>query len=240
MRPIDKGNIPLENGRPKTVSNYRNWRRNLIDRIGYYCSYCNIPLKDSPQVEHIIAQNLGGDITDWANLLLACGACNRSKSDRPCPPDTHFLPDVHNTHLAFGILETKNGGESAVFVNIRNELSPDLLRNKAQATIDLCNLDKDTTKVPGQVTDLRWKYRYETHCIIQIWRRNWNDWGRTKQIRFIELLITAAKEAGFWSIWFDAFIDVREIRQALIESFPGTDISSFDEDFIPIPKNTPD
>lgn len=102
MRPIDKGAVPMVNGAPKTVSDYKDWRRDLIDRIGNYCCYCNMVLNDSPQVEHVIAQDINPTLaTDWDNMLLACGPCNHTKSNKPCPKTTHYLPQFHNTHLAF-------------------------------------------------------------------------------------------------------------------------------------------
>ena len=78
MRPIDKGPVPLrDDGTPKVVNNYKDWRRDLLKRIGPYCCYCNIPLYDSPQVEHVIAQDIDpAKANDWDNMLLACGPCN--------------------------------------------------------------------------------------------------------------------------------------------------------------------
>lgn len=59
MRPIAKGTIPTDDkGNPKTVSHHRSWRKDLIDRIGNYCCYCEMILTDSPQVEHVIAQDI--------------------------------------------------------------------------------------------------------------------------------------------------------------------------------------
>lgn len=53
MRPVDRGPVPHVNGVPKTVADYKDWRQDLIDRIGNYCCYCNMVLNDSPQVEHV-------------------------------------------------------------------------------------------------------------------------------------------------------------------------------------------
>ncbi len=55
MRPIHKGPCPLlANGVRKTASNYKDWRLDLIDRIGYYCAYCNMPLSHQLNVEHVV------------------------------------------------------------------------------------------------------------------------------------------------------------------------------------------
>ena len=59
MRPIDKGTVPLDNkGQPKTVTTHTQWRGYLINRIGGYCSYCEMKLNDLPQVEHVVAKIL--------------------------------------------------------------------------------------------------------------------------------------------------------------------------------------
>lgn len=239
MRPIDKGAVPIKNGAPKTVSDYKDWRRDLIDRIGNYCCFCNMVLNDSPQVEHVIAQDIDPALaTDWNNMLLACGPCNRTKSNQACPPTTHYLPQFHNTHLAFSYTVTAHptASEPAAFVAWRG--LPALQMN-AENTISLCDLDKDTTKKLPQATDLRWKYRCEVHAYATLWKDSWINGGHTLGQRFIDLLITAVAGKGFWSIWFDAFGDVPAVRQALVQQFPGTAANCFDADYFPISRNAP-
>lgn len=246
MRPIDKGDIPTDDkGQPKTVSNHRSWRKYLIDRIGNYCCYCGISLTDSPQVEHVIAQSiLAKLILSWFNLLLACGACNRSKSKKPCPPHTHYLPDVHNTYLAFELdfaPNPKQNGEDAAFIKPNANLTTNQAV-KANNTIQLCDLDKDTSTSPtDRVTDLRWRYRFQAFYQAELWRKNWNDWGSTKPDEFVELLMTAALSKGFFSIWFRIFEDVTPVKKALVEGFPGTALICFDTNngYNPVWRNQP-
>ncbi len=246
MRPIAKGTIPTDDkGNPKTVSNHRSWRKDLIDRIGNYCCYCEMILTDSPQVEHVIAQDINPALAlDWYNLLLACGACNRKKDDNPCPPHTHYLPDVHNTYLAFELFFVKNpkqNGEDAAFIKPNTNLTANQII-KANNTIQLCALDEDTTASPtNRVTDLRWRYRFQAFYLAELWRKNWNDWGKTKPKEFIELLMTAAESKGFFSIWFRRFHDVIPVKKALIEGFPGTALNCFDanNDYNPVWRNLP-
>lgn len=45
------------------------------------CGYCGISLKGDYHIDHIVPVNSGGQ-NDIDNLLLACAACNLSKSDR--------------------------------------------------------------------------------------------------------------------------------------------------------------
>lgn len=237
MRPINKGSIPLFNGNPIYVTNYRNWRRHLIDRIGFYCSFCNMRLNDSPQVEHVIAQDIDPTkALEWDNMLLACGPCNRSKSADPCPPTTHYIPEFHNTHLAFEYFLTFHPRNNlpAAFVRFRQGVPN---RSKANNTIGLCALDRDTTRTPDQVTDLRWKYRAEIMISASIWRKQFDDWGHLELTGYVELLKIMVRSSGFWSIWYETFHDIFEIRMMLIQDFPGTDLGSFDPtSFLPLPR----
>jgi hypothetical protein len=196
-----------------------------------------MPLKDSPQVEHVIAQDIDATKAfDWDNMLLACGPCNRTKSATPCPPSTHYLPQYHNTHLAFEYFVSTtiiNGQPSAFVKHIGVGCDP----VKANSTITLCALDRDTTRTISQATDLRWKYRYEVILTAAIWRKEYNDWGYQILNRFTVLLKTAVEGVGFWSIWYHTFSDVPTIRKMLVEDFPGTDLGCFDPaTFLPVAK----
>lgn len=239
MRPLDRGPAPLVNGVPKTVRDYKNWRADLIERLGNYCCFCNMTLTDSPQVEHVIAQDINpARALDWDNMLLACGPCNRSKSNHPCPPTTHYLPQFHNTQLAFSATAIRAHPQIAddfvVFVAYRGAPAN---AQKATNTIQLCRLDRDTTRIADQATDMRWKFRWEAVDNAQLWRTEWDNWAWQHPVAFVNLLMTAAQGKGFWSIWFDAFADVPPVRQALVERFPGTARTCFDATYNPIPRN---
>jgi uncharacterized protein (TIGR02646 family) len=243
MRPVFRGPVPELNGNPKTVNDYKDWRQDLIDRIGKYCSYCNMTLNDSPQVEHVTARDINPALRlDWDNMVLACGPCNRAKSNLPCPTSTHYLPDFHNTHLAFDYVVVDHPSRSSqkACIPVPNATLSPIQRQKAQNTIDLCKLNV-LTNTP-RATDLRWKYRFDAFLIAQIWRDNWDDWGNSVATNFIELLLTAALEKGFFSVWFHAFRDVAEVKKALIEGFPNTHAGSFDSNnnFDPVNRNLDD
>ena len=63
MRPVDKGESPYN-----TIKKYQDALPYLGEKIGYYCSYCEFPIKHVPEVEHVVSKSKGGDITDWMNL----------------------------------------------------------------------------------------------------------------------------------------------------------------------------
>lgn len=64
MRPIERGPVPQVNGQNKRVSNYGNWRADLLDQFGEYCCYCNDKLPERAQIEHVVAQAQGGNVLD--------------------------------------------------------------------------------------------------------------------------------------------------------------------------------
>ena len=247
MRPIERGQVPKNDDKmSKTVTDYRNWRKDLIERLGNYCSFCEMRLNDSPQVEHVVAQNLDPKLAlKWTNLLLACGPCNRAKSNHPCPPQTHYLPTRHNTFLPFLFSITTNprqSNEAASFVVVNTNLQANQ-QIKAQNTLSLCQLDTDFTAIGSEqrVTDLRWRYRLEAIKKAKMCRQDWDDWAhQTVPTQFIRLLIAVAK-GGFWSVWFKVFEDVQAIREALVTEFVGTATTCFDNTtYAPIPRNPTD
>lgn len=117
MRPLNKGNLPLDEvGNRMDPANYKKWRKALISRIGYYCAYCNQPLSHSLQVEHVIPKTpqhgyAPRDALAYGNMLLACGPCNNAKDNNPVDTATYYFPEKHNTHLPFEIIE-KVGSEN--------------------------------------------------------------------------------------------------------------------------------
>lgn len=235
MRPIDKGNTPLVNTELKSVTDYKDWRQDLIDRLGNYCCYCNMTLNDSPQVEHVAPKNSVPELLlEWNNMLLACGPCNRAKSDNDYTVDDHYIPDYHNTHLAFDYIVVphprKNNTPACVPIPSANR-NADI--RKANNTIALLKLDALTSG--ARATDLRWKYRYEAFLSATLWRQSWDDWGNTMADKFIPLLKDAALAKGFFSIWFSFFQEVATIKAVLINSFPGTRVTAFDLNSNPIP-----
>jgi HNH endonuclease len=242
MRPLDKGPTPQINGIPKTVARFQHWKEGLIDAIGPYCCYCNMPLTNSPQAEHVIPKNprVGdpdGALNDWENLLLACGACNRHKSNKSVSADLYYLPEVHNTHLVFEYVEvthpTKAGLRGCIPIPSAH---PMVLPSKAKASIDLCEMGAIKPTDPG-ATDQRWELRYNALVAARQWRQDWPMIHNAIEDQLTELLLTAAKATGFFSIWYKVFQDIPGVCKALLRAFPGTAKDCFDPEGHPIPRN---
>lgn len=240
MRPVERGPAPvLANGSPKTVRDYKDWRFDLINRLGKYCSYCNMPLHDSPQVEHVAPKSSVPSLAlSWANMLLACGPCNSIKNASPCSTTTHFLPDYHNTHLAFTHAvrpHRKLPGNQAAIVVPHPSLSSSQLQ-KATATITLCDLTRveQTAQQLRRASDLRWLYRFEAIELAVRYRNGWNTLAPSFAGQFLVCLRDIALAIGFFSIWFEAFYDVPKVKQMLVNAFPNTANCFSFPDFNPI------
>lgn len=184
-------------------------------------------LNDSPQVEHVPPKSATPTLRlAWSNMLLACGPCNRAKSDLPYDLHTHYIPDYHNTHLAFEyvmIFHPKKRNALACIPVLKQNNEVDI--SKAIATIELFRLSALTSC--ARATDLRWKYRYEAFQSSRLWRTSWDQWGYKVADDFIPLLIDAAVGKGFFSLWFDCFDDVPAIKKALLDAFPGSQKGGF-------------
>lgn len=69
MRTIDKGR------NEKIVSDYKQFRDDLVERIGCYCSYCEMKIDNQPDVEHVVSKSITdmasstGFPSLWANIF---------------------------------------------------------------------------------------------------------------------------------------------------------------------------
>jgi len=95
MRPINKGFAPRQYIR------YQDARNDLASRIGWYCSYCEMPVRNLLAIEHIVPRNKGGSELDWHNLLLSCTYCNSVKSDNNNSRLNYYWADIDNTFWCF-------------------------------------------------------------------------------------------------------------------------------------------
>lgn len=56
-----------------------NIRRQVIERDGYYCVYCDEDLRDAEiHLDHVIPESKGG-LTTVDNLQVTCRRCNTAK-----------------------------------------------------------------------------------------------------------------------------------------------------------------
>jgi len=225
MRPIVRGDVPKNaDGTTKVYSAYQNARGDLIDQIGEYCSYCNMHLDASLAVEHVQPKDHRPALElEWTNFLLACTNCNSTKGKKIVDEtniNTFFWADVHNTHIPF--VYEKDGK-----VRINPKLT-DRQKIKAQNMLDLVGLQKYPNT--QNASDRRWKNRKEAYeQAIEHLKDLEEATKKGARIPLIKVLVTAAYNKGFFSVWFTVFKDHDDVKKALIERFTGTCKECFDE-----------
>ena len=231
MRPIHRGSAPLNaDGTPKRYRHYQNARRDLIDRLGDFCSYCEQKLETDLAIEHVCPRSCPETQhleCSWENFLLACRNCNSIKRDTPITPETldeYLWPDRDNTFLALSYSE---GGIVSC-----NPALPEAIQEKAQRLIHLVGLDRIPGHIDSKASDRRWEAR----------RKEWNkamgsraDLKRCDIPEFRRQIVRTA--SCHFSIWLTVFADDSDMCLRLIQAFSGTARDCFDDQGRPIPRH---
>jgi uncharacterized protein (TIGR02646 family) len=219
MRPVDKG-VAL-----KTYTNYKKARDDLIDRIGCICSYCEMPINNSAEVEHVIPKNYDKTLElKWENFLLSCTYCNSTKNDRNQSRDEYIFPDEDNTALAFIYSENKIIEPSKILTDKETVL--------ARNTISLMRLDRDKEEIAiGNYRDTRWLSRQNVWNEAKEWLNDYKDYQEENIKEFtIKKIKSVVNFSGFFSIWMTVFKDYPEVKNAIINGVKGTAVNCFDQD----------
>jgi hypothetical protein len=229
MRPVSRGTAP------RTYTKHQDARNDLIQVIGWYCSYCEMPIKNMPEVEHELPVHHGGGVVDWDNFLLSCKYCNTVKSDHNTTLSGYFWPDTDNTFRAY-LYHPYLPIEPVSTLSVQET-------SQAVAMIALCGLNREpgTSNLPTQ-RDNRWNSRREAWNKALLALEGWKKFKTHKRIPAYlkeEMAISITNQAtaeGHFSIWMTIFEDDNEIRNRLIANFPGTASDCFDTDTVPIPR----
>jgi uncharacterized protein (TIGR02646 family) len=225
MRPIIKGEHPSESGQPKLFKEYQEARGDLIDRLGQYCSYCEMKLDASLAVEHVQPKSLYPALErQWNNFLLACTNCNSTKGTQDVILSDYYWPDEDNTFRAFTYLQ---GGLVRPNSQLNNQ-------EKIKATLKLTGLDKPFINDP-KVSDRRLPNRRETWDIAT---RSLNRLRKSDTLLMREQVAEHAVSQGYWSVWMTVFKDDPDMLRRFIEAFPGTCQDCFDYKGNPIPRHS--
>ncbi len=212
MRCVDKGIAP------EAYSYYKDARNDLAGRIGWICSYCEMPVKNMIEVEHVHPINNGGDALDWNNFLLSCRYCNGVKLNRNLNRTGYLWPDIDNTIMAFEYTESEIVEPSAGLT--------DEIAMMAQNTIDLLGLNRH----PGLVNkptkaDTRWKIRTEVLGIIH---DSYYDWLEHRSLAFARQIARTALGHGFYSFWIKKFEHEQVVLNEIMLAFPHTHHPQYD------------
>jgi hypothetical protein len=210
MRCIDKGIKHSE------FANYREAMPYLADRLGWFCSYCEMEISNEPDVEHVQPKSMGGSVNLLENLLLSCKKCNKIKSNNNPNRNYHLWPDEDNTFAAYEYYNEIYVRPSAAIVG-----SP--MEQFAKNTLELTGINRLPQMVQNPSKDIRkdprWQKRKIAWNIAERALANWNNNPSN------ELCLTIAELAyatGFYSIWLQKFIGNTEILSAIKTQFHGT------------------
>ncbi len=239
MRPVNKKqigeSIVLENNTTVVVSedypDYHDARPILLANLGHYCSYCEgyFATGTNLQTEHIQPKGLQISgikpyaelSTKWENFLLGCATCNGkgNKGSKDVVLENIHLPHRNNTYLS---LVYKEAGVVIPNPNLRGKSL-----SNAKELISLVGLDKEDSDTDGRCGMRR-----------EAWQKavTYLEDYENGEIAFRHL-IDYIKIYGCWSIWFTVFKEHPEVREALVEQFPGTSRECFDENYNPIPRH---
>lgn len=218
MRPVERGPAP------RRYARYRDAARDLTERLGRYCSYCERRLPASLHVEHVVPKSLEpARETDWSNFLLGCANCNSAKLDKPVDLAGTLWPDRDNTFLAYRYAP---GGYVGLAPGLRGKA-----KRAAERLASLVGLLRHGGAGAGfepAPRDERWIQREEVWAAAEYCRRQLADLGHSDSAR--SLVAKAAAGWGFFSVWMAVFADDRETRLALVEAFRGTAAAAFGSD----------
>lgn len=204
MRPVDKGNAP------KTYTNYGQARHDLANRIGYYCSYCEMKVRNSIEVEHILPRNQGGALLNWSNFLLSCKYCNTIKSDHNQNLTSYLWPDIDNTDLAFTYSESNTIEPNS---NI-----PARIQTLALNSINLMGLNRMNGSINEPTdADTRWRSRKEAWDLA--WK-SYSDWLEAPIIQMARCIARTSLN-GHYSIWIDVFKSEPMVLKEIDEIYKG-------------------
>jgi len=212
MRPINKGDWPLKGNSNTKRKVFVDWTRaikDLVNRTGTYCHFCEMRVTNALAIEHLLPQEHYPERSgDWDNFLLTCSYCNSHKSATiPINPYTvHYVwPHLNNTLLA---VDYTLVGE----VVPKRNLGPDSFEyERAQNIIALYGLDKTTTSSGD--SDTRWTERADA-IVMAVTRRAEFNRGINNSV---DAIIDLARKTGFFSIWLKIFNDVAAVRDAIIQ-----------------------
>lgn len=211
MRPVNKGNCPIENDEPIVFHHYGDAQPHLIERLGDYCSYCENQITN-PAVEHKQPKNIVPNMErDWNNFLLGCVNCNSIKGKNYLNLDDYYWPDVHNTFLLFEF-------HPLGAVTLKETTHPSVDKAKAQNTLALIGLDRYGNK--ASLKDRRWVKRSQAYGKAENQLNHYR--GNNKSNDYIPHIIDLATSTGFWSVWMNVFENEPPVISALKNAFPNT------------------
>lgn len=213
MRPVNKGEAPEQ-----VFKKYQDAEPYLEERLGAYCSFCEMPIIHVPEVEHKEAKSKGGDEMAWENLLLSCKYCNTRKGTIVIKGDKekYLWPDEDDTFHVFLYDEA--------IPKLNDEYlqrQGDVHRQKAENLFRLVKLDN--IPITPTIKDRRYAVRNEARNYALDSKQGWDKVKKSPDREiYLQIIEKLAKASGFFSVWMEVFRDDMEVKRILISIFKGT------------------
>lgn len=222
MRPVQRGSIPSDpaTGQKIVFRKYQDAKIHLVDKIGHYCCYCEKPVTNVRDVEHILPKQHYPRLQNiWHNFLISCRVCNDIKGRSLIRRKNFYWADVDNTFRIFEY--NPNSGDVKV-----NLLLSDTEKAIAKNTLDLIGLDRKTGHPKITQADERWKERFDT---LRVAHETFADLKNNDTPEMRKQIVLNAQGRGFFSVWMTVFKDDPDMLNRLINAFPGTAGDCFDQ-----------
>ncbi|MEA2100279.1 MAG: HNH endonuclease [Campylobacterota bacterium] len=221
MRPVNRGEIPKkEDGTDKVYTSYSQVKDDLRDRLGSFCSYCEMNIQNQPDIEHVIPKSKNPALEkEWSNFLLACKSCNIIKDNNNDTRDGYVFPDTDNTSFLYEY--SING------IKVKDTLDEDI-KKLATATFDLVALNRKTDS--SNRVDDRALARNNAWDKAQMALEDFLDGSNNPAM----IRQTARSCNGFFSMWVQVFKDYPEVKKAILENVAGSDLSCYDSYINPL------
>lgn len=230
MRPVSKGVAP------RVYQSYQDSIDDLTQVLGWYCSYCEQPIRHVPEVEHIQPKSLHPHlICHWDNFLLACKSCNTAKGNTDVNLALIAFPDTDNTFLGLSYLQ-----DGQIAVSITDPSKKSLIEN----LVTLVKLHRHP--LAASQADLPSPKDRRSHLRIEVWAvakralKNYEaalkSYGAKAPI--ISLLVDSIADLmvayGFFSVWMAVFVNHPTILNLIVAKFVGTHSGCFDQNGIAV------
>ena len=189
------------------------------ERLGAYCSFCELPIRHVPEVEHKEAKAKGGDELAWENLLLSCKYCNTRKGTIVAKGDKekYLWPDEDDTFHAFSY-DTEIPKLNEEYLQTQG----DNVKQKAENLFSLLQLDN--VPLTPAVKDRRYTARSIARNYALSSKLGWDKVKTSMDNKsdYLQQIRMLAESSGFFSVWMQVFKEDAEVKEALLEVFKGT------------------
>ena len=201
---VDDGAADIEETRKLLEMEYKQGVRNIILTPHFRFRMFETPL-EKVQRQFRLSEEAAADISKDLHLYLGC--------------------EFHANMEMLPMLREKKVNEELL---IKLDSTGDYLK-RARNTYNLVGLGN----LPmGKDRDRRFGQRNTAYQKALNSLENWNhmkDLSKEYQNDMKKQIVMTALGDGFFSIWMEVFCDEPEIRLALIEAFPGTNLNYYDE-----------